>query len=121
MTICIYRRKAFIVAQLSFSMKKVDFQAGIDSLRKNLKEIKTLLAWQRLKRSETRVNQPPAFRINDSTETDIKNKYSEFLYTSMQMHNLLNSKAIAESRREDIRRQIIKLERQLRQLDLPQY
>jgi len=69
-------------------MADADLEAGLKSLRKSLRQIKALLAFEQLKKSEAKPSQPPTFTLNDPTETDLRNEYSFFLFTSIQMHSI---------------------------------
>jgi len=101
-------------------MAEADLEAGLRSLRQSLQQIKALLSWQQLKETETRPDQPPAFRITDSVEADLRNEYSFFLATSMQIRSILNdgSCAIPEEKCQSIKIQLARIEQQLCRLDL---
>lgn len=103
-------------------MAEIDLEAGLRSLRKSLQQIKALLAWEQLKQSEARPDQPPGFRISDSIETDLRNEYSFFLSTSMEMHSILNDglSTVQEADRQSIKRQLSKIEQQAYGLNLNQ-
>lgn len=117
---CITNQKAFIVIQRLFSMADADLEAGLRSLRKSLQQIKALLSWEELKKSEAKQGQSQALVFNDSTETDLRNEYSFFLSTSVRMHSILNSNTadISKVKLERIKQQLSKIERQLYSLDL---
>jgi len=82
--------------------------------------MKDLLAWASLKRAEARPGLPPPFQIQDPTETDLRNEYSFFLFTSVQIHALLDQgdASTSEAAREAIRKTLAQLEQQVYQLDL---
>ena len=103
-------------------MAEIDLEAGLKSLRESLRSIKGLLAWEELKQSEARPGQLPAFQMNDLTETDLRNEYSFFLSTSLQMHIILNDNAftIQETKRQCIKKQLAKIEQQVYALNLHQ-
>ena len=103
-------------------MESVDLQAGLRSLNKSLRQMKTLLAWKQLKESETRPGQPPSFQIYDPTATDLRNEYSHFLSTSIQIHGALpeHSGAVPAPVRETLQRKLAELEQEARQLNLHQ-
>jgi len=103
-------------------MESVDLQAGLRSLSESLGRIKDLLAWGQLKQSEAWPGQPPSFQIHDPTETDLRNEYSFFLSTSMQMHAIVNEchASIPAPAREVVRRTLVKLQQQVYQLNLHQ-
>ena len=102
-------------------MAEADLEAGLRSLQKSLRQIKSLLAWEQLKQAEARPHQSPAFQIHDSAETDLRNEYSVFLFTSLQIHSILNDSTakISPTKRQRIKEQLSKIERQLFGLNLP--
>lgn len=103
-------------------MAEMDLEAGLTSLRQSLKQIKALLAWEQLKQDETNPRQPPTFQINDPIDTDLKHEYSFFLFTSVEMHGILDDSTalnISEEKREHFKKQLLKLVNQLRSLDIP--
>jgi hypothetical protein len=101
-------------------MAEPDFEAGLRSLRKSLQQIKTLLEWEHLQKVELRPHEPPGFRITDSVETDLRNEYSFFLATALQIHSILNDTSLImpEEKRQSIRSQLVKIEQQLYSLNL---
>jgi hypothetical protein len=101
-------------------MAEPDFEAGLRSLRNSLRQIKALLAWQQLQETESRPHEPPEFTITDSVETDLRNEYSFFLATALQIHGILNdtSLTIPEAKRQNIKSQLAKIEQQLYSLNL---
>ena len=103
-------------------MAEADLEAGLKSLRESLRQIRALLAWEQLKQSEALPDQPPAFQIHDSVETDLRNEYSFFLFTSVQMHTILNDSTIGihKAKRQRTKEQLVKIEQQLYGLNLPQ-
>ena len=103
-------------------MVQADLDAGLKSLRQGLRRINSLLAWQQLKQAEARPGLPPAFQIADSIDVDLKNEYSFFLFTAVEMHWLLNDPTaldISEEKRQYLRKQLLRLENQLHSLDIP--
>ena len=100
-------------------MVEADLEAGLRSLRKSLEQIKALLAWEQLKQSETRPGHSPMLALDNSLETDLRNEYSFFLFTSVQMHSILNSDGgISKVKLQRIKQELAKIERQLYSLDL---
>jgi len=99
---------------------EVDLKGGLRSLRESLRQIKSLLAWEELKQAEARPNQPPAFALHDLTEQDLRNEYSFFLSTCVQMHSFLeeNPASVSEAEGQKIKRQLIKIEHELYSLNL---
>jgi len=103
-------------------MAEADLEAGLKSLRESLRQIRALLAWEQLKQSEAHPDQPPAFQIHDSVDTDLRNEYSFFLFTSVQMHTILNDSTIGipKANGQHIKKELAKIESQLYSLNLPQ-
>lgn len=103
-------------------MAEPDFEAELMSLRNSLRQIKELLAWQQLQEAELRPHEPPGFRITDSVETDLRNEYSFFLATALQIHGVLNGTSfiMPEEKRQSIRSQLARIEQQLYSLKLNQ-
>lgn len=103
-------------------MVDIDLEAGLKKLKQSLRQIKALLAWEELKRSEAMPNQPPAFTLNDSTETDLRNEYSSFLSTLVRVHSMLNDNTtkVTKAKRQKIKVELIKIERQFNSLNLQQ-
>jgi len=102
-------------------MAEADLEAGLRSLRESLRQIKALLAWQELKQSELTPDHTPGFALlQDSVGTDLRNEYSFFLFTAMQMHSVLNDNAAGLSgvRRQQVKQQLTKIESQLYSLNL---
>ena len=84
--------------------------------------MKDLLAWGQLKQQEARPGEPPSFQIYDPTEVDLRNEYSLFLSTSVQIHAILNERhaSVPAPAREAVRKALAKLEQQVYQLNLHQ-
>ena len=100
-------------------MVEADLEAGLRRLRKSLEQIKALLAWEQLKQSEVRPGHSPVLAFDSSLETDRRNEYSFFLFTSVQMHSILNSGAgISKVQLQHIKQELAKIEHQLYSLDL---
>ena len=104
-------------------MDEADLKAGLRSLRKSLRQIKALVAWEQLKQAEARPGQPPGFRITDPIETDLKNEYSFFLSVSVQMRGILidDSSTTQEKEQESIKRQLSKIEQEVSDLNLNEH
>ena len=107
--------------ELHYHMEGVDLEAGLRSLRQSLKNIRSLLAWEQLRQSETRSNRQFSFQIYDPVETDLRNENSYFLSTSVQMHSILNDNTIKVKVDSDsIKKQLMKIEQQMHCLNLHQ-
>ena len=102
-------------------MEKADLEAGLRRLRQSLVQMKALLAWNQLKQSESRTaGQPPSFTINDPTETDLRNEYSSYLFTMVQLHHLLNDgiNNLSEPEKQWIQHQLTRIEQEANRLNL---
>ena len=101
-------------------MEDIDLQAGLRSLSQSLRQMKALLAWRQLKQSEAQPDQPPSFQIYDPTETDLRNEYSLFLSTSIQIHGALREHGASMPKpvRDTLQRALAKLEQEAHQLNL---
>jgi len=69
-------------------MVKMNLEEALASLRNSLRQIKSLLAWERLKKSEKRPRRCVTFAMYDSTEADLRNEYSFFLSKSAEIHRI---------------------------------
>ena len=103
-------------------MEQCDLPKGLRSLSVSLRQLETLAAWAGLERSESRPHEPPSFRFDNHTATDIRTEYSFFVKTAMDISDLLNSaevKKVPEKKRQQWRRRLMQLETELHRLNLP--
>ena len=84
----------------------------------SLQRLKALLAWVELIRGEQRPHQPPAFQISHDLESEIRNEHGYFIKTAMDIQEVLSE--IPKAKREALRRRLMRLERQIHRLNLPQ-
>jgi len=103
-------------------MAEPNLEVGLRTLRRSLRQIRALLAWEQLKQSEARPGEPLAFQIDDPIETDLRNEYSFFLSTSVQIHNILNDESvrISQAKRQHLKQELAKIERRVHGLSLPE-
>jgi hypothetical protein len=83
--------------------------------------MKALLAWQELKQAEVKPHHTPGFTLlQGSVGTDLRSEYSFFLFTSMQMHSVLNNSdaGLSNVRRQQVKQRLAKIESQLYSLNL---
>jgi hypothetical protein len=102
-------------------MAEPNLEAGLRSLRNSLERMKALLAWQELKQSELTPDHTPGFTLlEDSVGTDLRNEYSFFLFTAMQIHSVLNNSdaGLSNVRRQQVKQQLARIESQLVSLNL---
>ena len=102
-------------------MAKAIIQKQLNILHDTLEELKGLLAWEELKRSEARPGEPPGFILGDTLQEDIKNQYSRFLAIRLHLHGILNSLEHASLPEDDttaVKQELIKMEREFQNLNL---
>ena len=117
-----WSRNIYKYVRFHYLMIELSLPSALRRLRESLQQIKTLLAWEQLKQSEARPDQPPSFQMDDPTESDLKDEYSFFLYVSMQIRTILNDSSIimTQAERQTIGRQLTEVEQQLYGLNLHQ-
>ena len=123
MMTCTIDRKVYKHVNPHFLMVEIDLKAGLQSLRKSLKQMKALLAWEQLKQSEARPDRAPGFTLLEhSIKTELKNEYSFFLSTFLQMRSILNNGTVPidEADRSSIEKEMVKIEEQTYGLNLYQ-
>lgn len=113
-------RKAYKGRWLILEMEHIDLQAGVRSLNESLRRMKALLAWSQLKQQEAKPGEPPSFQVYDPTATDLRNEYSHFLSTSIQIRGALceRSASIPVPVGETLQKKLAMLEREAHQLNL---
>ena len=95
--------------------------AGLKSLQETLEQIKSLLAWDQLQQSEAKPGQPPGFTRADSLEFDLRNRYSHFMFTLVEIRSMLNDPdklSVSKAKRDECGRELQKVEAEFRKLDL---
>ena len=96
-------------------------QKQLNILQDTLEELKGLLAWEELKRSEARPGEPPGFILGDTLQDDIKNQYSRFLAVRLNVHGILNSPehvSLSEGDTAAVKQKLVKMEREFQSLNL---
>ena len=98
-----------------------DLQRELHNLYESFRRIKALAAWERLKRAEAQPHRIWAFQMHDPASDDLKNEYTFFTAGLVRLRSILNDHIpnISEEIREDIRRQLAHLQRQIYALGLP--
>jgi hypothetical protein len=98
-----------------------DLQSELYTLYESFKRIKALAAWERLKRTETLPHRFWSFRMHDPTSDDLRNEYAFFTAGLARLRSVLNDHVlnVSEKVREDIRRHLAHLQRQIYALGLP--
>ncbi len=102
-------------------MNEQIIKANLQKLQNTLNEIKTLLAWEDLKRSEAIPGQPPGFIVADTTQQDIQEQYSRFLAIRMQIHGILNNAvgfSLTKSKQATFMQELARLEDQFKSFNL---
>jgi hypothetical protein len=93
-------------------MKEKDLQAAIIELKGVLEDMKTLLAWHKLKRFEIAQHPFSNIMFYDTTLNDLNNKYSIFSLLASQIHAEVNNQKIPQSRLSVIKKELTKIELQ---------
>ena len=104
-------------------MTETDLETGLKALANTVEEIKALLAWEQLKCQERRPGDVPAFVPNEDIDGDLRNLYSLFLATSLEMRDMLGNDSVPEfsqTRQRRYRQQLLQMEGQVRSLNLPE-
>ena len=102
-------------------MNEQIIKVNLQKLQNTLNEIKTLLAWEDLKHSETIPGQPPGFTVADTTRQDIQEQYSRFLAIRMQIRGILNNtvgSSLTKSKQATFRQELTRLEDQFKSFNL---
>jgi hypothetical protein len=99
-------------------MTELDMDRRLQSLRESFRRIKSLLAWERLKRAETNVSRPWAFQMPDSTSGELKDEYSFFLALLLNTYAVLEDAPVPQAQRQDVERQLADLDWQVSVLHL---
>ena len=102
-------------------MAQSNIQMQLTNLQDTLEELKGLLAWEELKRSEARPGVPPGFTIGDDMEQGIKNQYSRFLMTRLQLRSLLDNSdtsSLSKCKMATLRQRLIQTEKEFHCLSL---
>ena len=93
-------------------MKEKDLKAAIVKLKAILEDLKALLEWHKLKRFEAAQRSFSNLKFDDTTVNDLNDKYSTFLLLASQIHAGLNNQNIQQSKLEDIKKELIKIQLQ---------
>ena len=84
-------------------MAEAGLEAGLQSLKQLLKQMKAMLAWQRFKISEAKQRPIMNVRINDTTNMDLMDRYSSFFAISTRIHRYLDEDNVKISKAEKSR------------------
>ena len=92
--------------------------AGLKALQQIIQEMKTLLAWHKLRLGEARQMSVSGIRFSDTTRTDLLDKYSAFQSISIQMHGVLDDENIKlnKGRLKSIKSKLMTMEYQVHYL-----
>jgi hypothetical protein len=102
-------------------MEKVNVEVVLRGLSQSVRQIRALLAWQELERSESKPGQPPSFRIDSHLEEDLRNEYSFFVKMALDLAEFLNQEEPGTGAEEQRQRQrwkerLSRLEEEVRKL-----
>jgi len=101
-------------------MAEPNIAEALKSLRRSLKNLKSLLEWGKLVREHRKPHQPPAFRVDRGLQQEMRTEYSFFIKTAMEVRQALQrgQSGDSETKRKHQKR-LKRLERQFRKLELP--
>lgn len=102
-------------------MTETELIAGLQTLRQILEDMKSLLAWQKLKSHEARQRPSSIIRFSNTSSKDLMAKYSSFLSLAMQIHQALddNSAKLTNSQYKQIKKQLETIKAQAYYLGSP--
>ncbi len=96
-------------------MAEAGLEAGLKRLKELLKQMKALLAWQKLKLIEAKQRPIMNIRFNDTTYMDLMDRYLSFLTVSTQIHRILdeNNAKISKTEQSRIKSELLAMEYQV--------
>ena len=102
-------------------MTETELIAGLQTLRHILEDMKSLLAWQRLKSHEARQRPSSFIRFSNTASKDLMDKYFSFLSLAMQIHQALDDSNtnLTNSQHKRIRKRLEIIEAQAYYLGSP--
>jgi hypothetical protein len=102
-------------------MTETELVAGLQTLRQILEDMKSLLAWRKLKSQEESQGPSSFIRFSNTTGKDLMGKYSSFLSLATQIHRALDdSRAkLTNSQHKQIKKQLEIIEAQVYYLGSP--
>ena len=102
-------------------MTETELVAGLQTLRQILDDMKSLLAWQKLKSQEARQRPSSLIRFSDTAGEDLMDKYSSFISLAVQIHRALDDSnaKLTNSQRKRIKKQLETIEAQAYYLGSP--
>lgn len=95
---------------------------GLEELRESIKRMRSILAWDQLKRSEARMGDFSILTVYDHTRAELRNEYCLFT-AKVEIVNTLISEAAINMPGENcsiFKQQLLELQREARNLDLPE-
>ena len=102
-------------------MTETELVAGLQTLRQILEDMKSLLAWQKLRSQEVRQRPFSLIRFSNTANKDLMDKYSSFLSLAMQIHRALDDSngKLTDSQHKRIKKQLEIIEAQAYYLGSP--
>ena len=102
-------------------MTETELVAGLQTLRHILEDMKSLLAWQKLRSHEARQRPSSLIRFSNTASRDLMDKYSSFLSLAMQIHRALDDSntKLTNSQHKQINKQLKTIEAQAYYLGSP--
>ena len=114
-------RKVFIPSRLQCFMTEKKLIAGLQSLRQILEEMKSLLAWRKLKCHEVSQSTSSVIRFSNNGSNDLIDRYSSFVSLAIKIHRALDDRndKLTKSQHKRIKKQLETIEAQAYYLDSP--
>ena len=102
-------------------MTEKELIAGLQSLRQILEDMKSRLAWQKLKSEEARQSPSSVVRFSNNCCDDLMDRYSSFCSLAMQIHRALDERntKLTNSQHKRIKKQLETIEAQAYYLGSP--
>ena len=99
-------------------MAEAGLEAGVQSLKQLLKQMKAMLAWQRFKLSEAKQRPIMNITFNDTTNMDLIDRYSSFFAISTQIHRFLDqdNAKISKAEKSRVKSELLTMEYQVHYL-----
>ena len=102
-------------------MTETELVAGLQSLRQILEDMKSLLAWRKLKCHEARQSPSSVIKFSNNGSNDLMDRYSSFVSLAIKIHQALDDRnaKLTNSQRKRIKKQLETIEAQAYYLDSP--
>jgi hypothetical protein len=93
--------------------------ALLNDMKTSLQKIKTLVAWQELKRTEHRPDLPPSFEMYDPVDSDLNIEYSHILMMISHFQHTFYASKIRTIKIVRIRQEFSAIKQEIEALNVP--